>query len=68
MNEQNDHKEVDKDAGEQRYVLRMWPAGEGSWQASLQEVKSGRRIGFNNLEALFTYLMDAAEKHNRPAA
>jgi hypothetical protein len=67
MNEQNEHREEVKVAGEQRYVLRMWPAGE-TWQASLQEVKSGQRIGFSNLEGLFTFLMDAAEKHKPPAA
>ena len=57
MNEQKDEA---KAAGEQAFVLRMWPAGDG-WQASLQEVKTGRRIGFSSLEALFTFLMDEAE-------
>lgn len=63
----NEQKDDGKDAGEQAYVLRMWPAGE-VWQASLQEVKTGRRIGFSSLEALFTFLMDATEKHKPPAA
>jgi hypothetical protein len=66
MNEQSEHREEGKVAGEQRYVLRMWPAGDG-WQASLQEVKTGQRIGFSSLEALFTFLMNATEKR-RPAA
>ena len=67
MNEINAKKEDSKDAGEQQaYMLRMWLAGD-AWQASLQEVRTGRRIGFSSLEALFTFLMDAAEKHDRPA-
>ena len=63
----NEKKEEIRDAGEQQaFMLRMWPAGS-DWQASLQEVKTGRRIGFSNLESLFTFLMDVAEKHGRPA-
>ncbi len=63
----NEKKEESRDAGEQQaFMLRMWPAG-GDWQASLQEVKTGRRIGFSNLESLFTFLMDVAEKRGRPA-
>lgn len=61
MNEQKDEA---KAAGEQAFVLRMWPASDG-WQASLQEVKTGRRIGFSSLEALFTFLMDEAEQQRR---
>ena len=63
----NEKREEIKGTGEQQaYMLRMWQAGD-VWQASLQEVKTGRRIGFSNLESLFTFLMDAAEKHGRPA-
>ena len=66
MNEQLEHKTDGKAGGERAYVLRMWPAGD-DWQASLQEVKFGRRIGFSNLEALFNFLMDVAEHSGRPA-
>lgn len=43
------------------YLLRLWHA-DWTWQASLQDVKSGQRIGFASLEELFSYLMEAAEK------
>jgi hypothetical protein len=41
----------------QSYLLRLWrdkPAGK--WHASLQDVRSGERIGFADLERLFAYL------------
>lgn len=43
------------------FLLRLWHA-DWTWQASLQDVKSGQRIGFASLEELFAYLMETAEK------
>jgi hypothetical protein len=40
------------------YLLRLWRAngGEGAWRASLESTHAGERIGFADLEALFSFL------------
>ena len=41
------------------YVLRLWTvkaAGETLYRASLESATTGYRLGFPDLEALFTYL------------
>jgi hypothetical protein len=50
-------------AGEARdyvaYLLRMWREKGGEltrWRASLQDPRSGERVGFAGLEELFVYL------------
>ena len=46
------------------YLLRLWRADEQTtfnWQASLENMETGKRIGFASLELLFTYLMDLVE-------
>lgn len=46
------------------YLLRLWRTdepGNSSWQASLENPETGKRIGFANLEQLFAYLMDLIE-------
>lgn len=46
------------------YLLRLWPVDGNDrtyWRASLQEVHSGRRQGFENLENLFAYLSEETE-------
>lgn len=43
------------------YLLRLWSIDEFegfNWQASLEIPKTGKRIGFANLEELFAYLME----------
>jgi hypothetical protein len=46
----------------QSYLLRLWRDGPGGrWHASLQDVKSGERIGFADLERLFAYLRRQAK-------
>jgi hypothetical protein len=42
------------------YILHLWNS-PGSWRASLEDLETGKRSGFENLEQLFTYLMDLAE-------
>jgi hypothetical protein len=38
-------------------LLRLWRDGPGDpWRASLQDVESGERIGFADLERLFAHL------------
>lgn len=47
------------------YMLRVWRDSSGGrttsvkdtvWRASLQDPRSGERLGFNNLEELFSFL------------
>ena len=41
------------------YLLRLWPVKDGRriiWRASLECSQTGNRIGFSDLEALFTFL------------
>jgi hypothetical protein len=50
----------------QVYLLRLWPAcppGARSlaWQASLEDPRTGKRLGFASLESLFVYLMEQTE-------
>jgi hypothetical protein len=43
------------------YLLRLWlPGGEGeaSWHASLDDPKTGERLGFPTLQALWTFLQE----------
>ncbi len=42
------------------YILHLWNS-PGYWRASLEDLETGKRSGFENLEQLFTYLMDLAE-------
>ena len=48
------------------YMLRLWPvdvAGRVNWRASLQDVTSGQKHGFENLDALFEFLrMETSDK------
>jgi hypothetical protein len=53
----------DKPGGYHAYLLRLWRHADarGAWQASLQDAKSGERLGFADLEGLFYYLLGLAE-------
>ncbi len=45
----------------QSYLLRVWNTDElggFNWQASLENPKTGDRIGFTSLEELFVYLLN----------
>lgn len=42
------------------YLLRLWsPSAEASWRASLENVTTGDRTSFPDLESLILYLLDA---------
>lgn len=45
------------------YLLRLWRAEtlDRGWRASLEESRTGERIGFASLEQLFAYLMEQVE-------
>ena len=43
------------------YMLRLWRTDRdlaSSWRASLEDPRSGQRLGFASLEQLFAYLME----------
>ncbi|HEX5944543.1 MAG TPA: hypothetical protein VFY66_19825 [Anaerolineales bacterium] len=42
------------------YLLHLWRSA-GQWRASLENLETGKRLGFANLELLFAYLMDQTE-------
>ena len=47
------------------YLLRVWATGvahQRVWRASLEDVQSGERRGFANLEQLFVFLMEQTER------
>lgn len=46
------------------YILRLWraEAPDFSWRAALENPRTGERIGFENLERLFAFLMELTER------
>ena len=46
------------------YLLRLWHAEtlDVCWRASLEDPRTGERIGFACLEQLFAYLMEQVER------
>ena len=45
------------------YLLRLWREVEGTavWRASLQDPRTGERVGFATLDDLFKYLRHQVE-------
>jgi hypothetical protein len=45
------------------YLLRLWRAEtpDQGWRASLEDPRTGERIGFAGLELLFAFLMEQVE-------
>ena len=48
------------------FLLRLWPENTGteglsSWRATLEDPRSGERLGFASLEQLFAHLMALVE-------
>jgi hypothetical protein len=53
------------------YLLRLWlagSAGQAVWRASLENVQTGERLGFANLEHLFVFLMQQTEHYGEADA
>jgi hypothetical protein len=51
------------------YLLRLWSGTDVSnktWRASLENPHTGERLGFENLERLFAFLMDDICVTNQP--
>ena len=61
MASENDHEH--RHDGYHSFLLRLWrpPEGDCCWRASLEDARSGRRIGFPGLEELFAFLMQETE-------
>lgn len=44
------------------YLIRLWSeTPDRRWQASLEDPRTGQRIGFASLEQLFVYLMEQVD-------
>lgn len=44
------------------YLLRLWRTSkENPWRASLEDPRTGERLGFGSLEALFVFLREETE-------
>ena len=47
------------------YLLRLWRGEDPApafWRASLEDPRTGERIGFESLECLFAFLMEQIER------
>jgi hypothetical protein len=55
--------------GYRSYLLRLWRAEtpDQGWHASLEDPRTGERIGFASLEQLFAFLMDRVEGDTKEA-
>jgi hypothetical protein len=53
--------------GYRSYLLRLWCAAtlDGCWRASLEDLRTGERLGFAGLEPLFAYLMEQVESDGK---
>jgi hypothetical protein len=61
MNNNTNHPTKDLESPERfAYLLHLW-RGSDQWRASLENLETGKRLGFANLEQLFSYLMDLIE-------
>jgi hypothetical protein len=57
-------------SGQLAYLLRLWRIGEGDgavWRASLQDVRTGERVGFPGLAEAFAYLQRCTTKGTDPS-
>jgi hypothetical protein len=57
----DEQKESGEVPGYRSYLLRLWrEMGTGStwWRASLQDPRSGERVGFAHLDELFAFLRE----------
>lgn len=49
----------DQESSYLSYLLRLWrvnEAGKSAWHASLEDIHTGRRLGFADLASLFAFL------------
>lgn len=52
------------------YVLRFWQEQTleltDTWRFSLEDPQSGKRVGFDNLAELVTFLEESVQPHGQP--
>jgi len=65
MNDTQDGSQPVGAAHYRAYLLRIWNGSQAGLHASLQDAKTGLRLGFSSLEELFAYLMDETERPDR---
>lgn len=56
---------MEEHAGYHSYLLRLWLTREGDgpiWRASLESPSTGERLGFPDLEHLYSFLSDLLAK------
>jgi hypothetical protein len=45
------------------YLIRLWRTGlDGPWRASLEDARTGERIGFSGLSEAFAYLLSKTQR------
>lgn len=47
------------------YLLRLWQTGDSqppAWRVSLEDPRSGQRLGFGDLESAFVFLREQIHK------
>jgi hypothetical protein len=45
------------------YLIRLWRTGpDGPWRTSLEDAKTGERIGFGDLSQAYAYLLDKTQR------
>ena len=49
---------------EYSYILRLWQEQDQTWRASLDDVQTGDRIGFADLETLFHFIQGHTSQIN----
>ncbi len=51
------------------YLLRLWrEVPDRGWRASLEDPRTGKRIGFASLEHLFAFLMEQVDRDMKGAS
>jgi hypothetical protein len=66
MNEPSDQNIQRRPAAYRAYLLRLWRTDASDaavWRASLEDSRTGERIGFASLEQLFAFLMEQTTSH-----
>jgi hypothetical protein len=68
MNTNTTHPAEDMRPPDRFALLLHLSSSSGQWRASLEDLETGKRLGFSNLEHLFGHLMDLTENspNSRP--
>lgn len=53
------------------YLIRLWRTGDSrsfTWRVSLEDPRSGQRLGFADLESAFAFLKEQTDKQEKARA